>query len=105
MRSVARRCVVGAGTAVHGMQPGARCHERPSRGAVAGMKPFMHTGLNTSECRALSALQVLMQAVMWIEPAVAILQHKKRGYLQQPEQVAQSVTVVAVVADLRNRRG
>jgi len=28
-----------------------------------------------------------MQAVMWIEPAVAILQHKKRGYLQQPEQV------------------
>ena len=28
-----------------------------------------------------------MRAVMWIEPAVAILQHKKRGYLQQPEQV------------------
>ncbi len=31
-----------------------------------------------------------MQAVMWIEPAVAILQHKKRGYLQQPEQVDRS---------------
>ena len=36
-----------------------------------------------------AARQVLMRAVMWIEPAVAILQHKKRGYLQQPEQVGQ----------------
>ena len=37
--------------------------------------------------QAVAAWQVLMRAVMWIEPAVAILQHKKRGYLQQPEQV------------------
>ena len=37
--------------------------------------------------------QVLMRAVLWIEPAVAILQHKKRGYLQQPAQVRQTDAV------------
>ena len=40
-----------------------------------------------------------MQVVMWIEPAVAILQHKKRGYLQQPEQVDRQKPCTALRAN------